>query len=368
MIVHDHFSILGGGERLVLELARHRKAFVLTGWVDRELYQESGWIQGIPIRPLLPFSLPPPFHGLLLALAFPLLARPRLPRDGPVLFSGNFAPLAVPSQRSGPNVFYCHTPPRFLFDLKDPFRREIFPGMRPFWDLALRAYRRSFVGAVARMDLVIANSENVRTRIQRYLGLDAQVVYPPCDLTRFRWLGQADYYLSTARLDPPKRVGLLMEAFCRMPHKRLIVISGGPELPRLRRCAQRFPNIRVLGWVPEHVLQELMGRCIATLYIPKDEDLGMSPMESMAAGKPVIGVAEGGLKETVIHGETGLLLPPDPTIEQIMDAVEALPPHKAAAMRRACEKRARRFAQGVFLENMDRLLSSGLHPKGGEVP
>lgn len=95
---------------------------------------------------------------------------------------------------------------------------------------------------------------------------------------------------------------------------------------QLREKYKSFSNISFTGPVEEEELRSLIGNAIATLYIPVDEDFGMSPVESMAAGKPVIGVREGGLIETVMDGETGILLNADPSIEQIRQGVMDLSP------------------------------------------
>ncbi|MBN1276035.1 MAG: glycosyltransferase, partial [Deltaproteobacteria bacterium] len=188
-------------------------------------------------------------------------------------------------------------------------------------------------------------------------GLDSKVVYPPCETDNFRWYGQDGYYLSTARLENFKRVDVIVRAFLEMPDQKLIVTSGGTELDRLKKIADGAGNIKFTGWTGEDELHRLMGNATATIYIPKDEDFGMSPVESMAAGKPVIGVKEGGLLESVINGETGALLRPDPCEEDVVDAVRHMDPKTALDMRRACEKQAVRFDKKIFLEKMKRILS-----------
>jgi glycosyltransferase involved in cell wall biosynthesis len=204
-----------------------------------------------------------------------------------------------------------------------------------------------------RMSVIIANSNNVQQRIRTYLDKDSIVVYPPCDVDACRWLGQEDgYYLSTARLEPHKRVDIVVEAFRRMPDRKLLVASGGSELTRLQRLADGARNIDFTGWVDTDRLRELIGRAIATIYVPRDEDFGISPVESMAAGKPVIGVAEGGLLETVVEGQTGLLLPPDPGAEELMEAVLSMDTDRALSMREACERRAQAFRVELFLDRM----------------
>ena len=133
------------------------------------------------------------------------------------------------------------------------------------------------------MDVIIANSKNVQTRIKKYLNLDSIIIHPPVDVDRYNWIDQKDYYLSTARLEPYKRVESIVLAFMQMPEKKLIVASGGSDHRRLEGMAADYPNITFTGWCTDEQLSKLIGETIATLYFPMDEDFGMSPVESMAA-------------------------------------------------------------------------------------
>ena len=139
------------------------------------------------------------------------------------------------------------------------------------------------------------------------MKLESIVIYPPCDTEKFSWIGQGNYYLSTARLMPYKRIDLIIKAFTKLPEIRLVIASTGPDESHLKQLAQGLKNIKFVGDISDQELKKLLGNAIATIYIPKDEDFGMSPVESMAAGKPVIGYGEGGLLETIINGEAGWL-------------------------------------------------------------
>ncbi|MCF7995845.1 MAG: glycosyltransferase [Chromatiaceae bacterium] len=353
-ILYDFLHCLGGAEQLTLDLLDIFPGAEL--WVG---YRDQRWFsdlsdQRLRNARLRDLHLPARFPGgrtLLGLLGFRLGTRALAAYDW-ALFSGSVTVEAVHHRPQGRNLYYCHTLPRFAYDLQQDYAARLPRLSRPALSLVAAGMRYRYQRALAKMDLIIANSDNVRSRLQRYLGQDARVIHPPCDVTGHRWLGQGDYYLSTARLEPFKRVALLIEAFRLLPDQRLCIASGGSDEPRLRQLAKGATNIRFTGWLDGPDLRDLIGHSIATLYIAQDEDFGMSPVESMAAGKPVIGVAEGGLLETLIDGETGRLIQPPPSPDQLVEAIRWLTPKRALSLRPACEKRAERFTKAAFAQRM----------------
>lgn len=281
------------------------------------------------------------------------------------VFSGSNAPAAVRHRPGGGNIYYCHTVPRLAYDLHDWYADRMPRWQRPAFRTLAGYVRRRYEGALAQMDRVVANSANVQARLQDHLGIASEVLHPPCDTTGYAWCGDGEYYVSTARLEPYKRVGVIVEAFRRMPDRQLVVASGGSDEPRLRRLAAGCDNIRFTGWLSTAEMRELVGGALATVYIPTDEDFGMSPVESMAAGKPVIGVAEGGVRETVVDGETGILVSPDSDAETLAAAVVRLSPADARAMRLACERRAAAFGRERFLNRMREIIDSTVAQRSG---
>ncbi len=349
IVAHDYFDIRGGGERLALTLCAALHSPLLCGFRSAQSYDADMFPQATTELGLPQTLRRPAVRTAALAARFAMaknLLRPYRTR----IFSGVSAPFSAEATIVARNIMYCHTPPRFLYD-----QREHFSSMtagNPLRRLALEQFRRGYENAVGHMHVIVANSETVRGRIKTYLSRDAIVVYPPCNLAAYRWGGQQDFYLSTARHSPLKRVDMIIQAFLKMPDKNLVVASGGEEFNALRKLAADAPNITFLGWVDEPQLQKLIGEAIATIYVPIDEDFGMSPVESMAAGKPVIGVAEGGLRETIVNGETGTLLPADFTADELANAVRALDPKKCASMQQACLARAGLFSQERFVASM----------------
>jgi glycosyltransferase involved in cell wall biosynthesis len=365
LVLHDYFDQPDGGGRLCTVLAVGLGADLGFGFAR----PGHPYLRRLPLRnaarDLRARSDIPLLRQLRLAQAFQARAR-FLEEYETVVYSGFYAPLAVHQHPGGGrNVYYCNTPPRFVYDQRDLYRSFIPAIARPLLHSFCRYLKPIYESAVAEMDLVIANSQNVRRRIRALLGIDSPVVHPPCSVERFAWRSQGDYYVSTARLDPLKRVHRIVEAFRHMRDKKLIVTSDGPQAKRLRAMARGAANISFTGSLDDEEMAWLLGGAIATLYIPRDEDFGLSPVESMAAGKPVIGSAEGGLLETVIHTRTGILLAPDPSSDDIIGAVYSLDAPRALGMRSACEQRAREFAPEIFLERMRGLLSPESCPDGG---
>lgn len=357
-ILHDYFENAEGGGRLSLLLANEFNADLVYGFKSSNHPFSTRFPSLINQFPLCANITIPLLRQLVLSRAF-LNKTSFISRYDRVVYSGSYAPLAV--KKTSPNslnIYYCHTPPRFIYDQKEFYFSRVAPFFRPLLKWFIHYMQPHYEDAVAKMDVIVTNSENVRKRIKKFLGHDSIVVYPPCDVDRYSWLGCEGYYLSTARLDPLKRVDLVIRAFLKMPDKKLVVASGGPELPRLRKLAQGHGNIIFTGWVEEEQLLELIGNSIATIYIPIDEDFGLSPLESMAAGKPVIGVADGGLCETVLNGKTGVLIPNPISAGRIVDAVKRMSAPKAQSMRRACENHADTFRKEIFLNKMGEIVGS----------
>lgn len=349
-ICHDHFVKKGGGERVVMTMAKALDADIFTGFIDWEFtYPE---LKAFPVT-MLCSSL----NQWRIAQKF---EKYDFSAYDLVICSGTWA---IAASHNHPSVWYCHTPARWLYRpcdsseairaaINNPLQRALVSSLiRPFsvyWRRKDQSYIRQF-------DKILCNSLNVRDRVRAYYGDEAyqrsSVVYPPISIERFTWRGQGNFYLSTARLDNLKRVDRIVNAFKIMPEKNLVVISGGPDLEKLRKSAEGFHNIQIKGWVSESQLEYLIGTCIATIYIPVDEDFGMSPVESMAAGKPCIGVREGGLRETIIHGVTGFLCE-NATEDELVTVIASLTPERALQMRESCTSWSKKFSEQIFKENL----------------
>ncbi|MCB1582266.1 MAG: glycosyltransferase [Xanthomonadales bacterium] len=351
-IIHDMFQIKGGGERLVLALCDGLNADLTTAFIGKNTF-DLGYL-GNRLNNLDALS---GLHGIKTwSLTRSFKKYQSSHRYHSIIYSGVASPLAINNLQAAHHVFYCHTPPRFVYDKKQHYAEQFNPLKRLFFKQLINWFQPQYEQAVGHMDAILTNSRYVQDRIKRTLNMDAKVVYPPCDTQKFKWIEQGDYYLSMARHDGLKRVDAIINAFLQMPDKKLVVASGGQETIKLKKLAGNAPNITFTGWLSETAMLELLGNCLATIYVPLDEDFGMTPVESMSAGKPVFCSNHGGLLETVIDGETGYLVSCDALTEDLVKHIKKFSKTQAYSMKTACEHRAKQFDTQLFIKKIKEFL------------
>lgn len=176
-------------------------------------------------------------------------------------------------------------------------------------------------------------SRNVSERLDRALGLQAEVVLPPPQKLDFRFDGYGDFVLSVNRLDRAKRIDLLVEAAGADPGLRIVIAGDGPDRPRLEELARSLgiaDRVDFRGRISTEELADLYATCLAVYYAPVDEDYGMVPYESFLSAKPVITATDaGGPLDVVFDRRTGLVC--EPRAAAIADACRHLREHRAEA-------------------------------------
>jgi len=294
---------------------------------------------------------------------FPAAIRALDLRDYDLVLSASHAVAkAVRPPRGALHVCYCFTPMRYVWDLYDdyfgpragPITRAIMPAVAAW----LRHWDRATTRRVHR---IVAISHFVAARIRRVWDRDAEVIYPPVDVARFR-IGHSpdDFYLVVSALTPYKRVDLAVEACTRL-ERRLLVVGTGPEEARLRAMAG--PTVQLLGWRDDVETADLYARCRALLFPPL-EDFGITPLEAMAAGRPVIAFGEGGARETVVgpggaEPPTGLFFPRQ-SVEALVEAIRQFESGAIAFEPKALRRRAETFDRPLFKERMFSYLQARL--------
>ncbi|MCK9272192.1 glycosyltransferase [Candidatus Gracilibacteria bacterium] len=358
IIVHDTFLYKGGGERLIIMMAKALKADIASGFFSHGSFDLR--YEGFEGK-MIPISSEVFKKGLRhIKLKFSFLFNTKFLKDyDTIIFSGDCISAVRNAKKDAKKIFYCHTPPRYLYDLRELYLKKVPFLLRPFFNLASIFFRKMYERDIKKMDLILTNSINTKNRIKEYLGLDSIIVYPPVILDRFKYISQGNYYLSFARLAGAKRVDTIVKAFQNMPDKKLKIIHGinDPQKEEIIELSKGYKNIEVIPSPNDEQFYNYIGNCIATIYIPVNEDFGMSPVESMSAGKPCIGVNEGGLKESIINGKTGILIPEGASVDNLIQAIQTLTPEKALQMKSDCEARAKDFSYENFEKEINNIVN-----------
>lgn len=217
------------------------------------------------------------------------------------------------------HVCYCHNPMRWVWRFPEYIAREKLNAATKFalYRMVL-GLKRWEMKAARRPDYFIANSHIVASRLKAAFGVDATVIEPPIETSRFRISNNLeDYYLVLSRLISYKRIDLAVEA-CTQTGRRLIVIGDGPDRQRLQAMAG--DTVTFLGRQPDRTVNRYASRCRALIF-PGEEDFGMAPLEINAAGRPAVAYGAGGATETVMERVNGILFR-EQTANALIEALE----------------------------------------------
>lgn len=220
------------------------------------------------------------------------------------------------------HICYCHTPIRYAWDLYHQYINEsgLNKGLKGLIaKYALHKIRMWDLSTANRVDYFIANSSHVAKRIKKIYNRDAEVIYPPVDTDLFSCVSEKDdYYLIISRFVPYKKVDVVVEAFSKMPDKKLLVVGSGPDEKKIKNLASS--NIEILGHQNQNELIKLIQKAKAFVFAA-EEDFGITIVEAQSCGTPVIAYKIGGASETVIDGKTGILFS-EQTAESVIQAVK----------------------------------------------
>lgn len=259
---------------------------------------------------------------------------------------------------TGPNqlhICYIHSPIRYAWDMQHQYLSEagLDKGISGWAArLILHKIRQWDARSSLGVDSFVANSHYIARRVNKVYRREAKVIYPPVSIDAFECSEEKDdFYLTASRLVPYKKIPAIVEAFAKMPFRRLVVIGDGPEFEKAK--AHVTPNITLMGYQPFSVLQDHMRRAKAFVF-NAEEDFGIVPVEAQACGTPVIAFGSGGARETVIgdgsRRATGLFYAAQ-TPDAIIDAVDRFESLPVPIDSRACRHNAERFSAERFRQS-----------------
>ena len=348
-IFHDYFGMIGGGEKTALTLAKALDADVVTTDINKEKVAKMGF-KDVNIISLGETVKIPPLKQI--SASFKFARCDFSDKYDFFILSGEWVLFAA--RKHHPNLWYCYTPVRAFYDLYDSFLRRQSSFVSQFFKVWVAIHKPGYKHCVDSVDRIIAISENTRSRIHNYLLRDSSIIYPPIDISNYRFKCFGDFWLSVNRLYPEKRLELQIEAFRQMPEEELIIVGGYAKGDHASKYAERIrhnlpENVALRGEVTDEDLRDLYAQCRGYITTALDEDFGMTPIEAMAAGKPVIAVKEGGYLESMTDGVTGMLIEAD--VESIIKAVGIIS-KEPEGYKDACQERAKMFDKSIFIKRM----------------
>ena len=356
-IIHEWFTTAAGSEKVVEQLlllypdadifcvVLDEQTVAATSWL-RQRKITSSFIQKLPgakkryrsYLPLMPLAIEQ--HDLS---AYDL-----------VISSSHAVAKGVLTGPSQLHISYVHSPMRYAWDLQHQYLREsgLDKGLKGWLaKIFLHKLRLWDYRTAAGVDHFIGNSAFIRRRIKKVYGREADVIFPPVDIAAFTLQEKKqDYYLAASRLVPYKRMDMIVQAFAKMPDKRLVVIGDGPDMPKLMaHCAK---NIELLGYQEFSALRKHMQDAKAFVFAA-EEDFGIIPVEAQACGTPVIAFGRGGALETVVASDdparaTGVFFA-EQTVESLIAAVATFESTVAGFSPQVCRANAQRFSTERFV-------------------
>lgn len=356
-LVHDYLTQFGGGERVLsalCEMFPEAPIFTLiydegaTNGAFKNKKIHTSFLQKIP-------GARKYFRGFIWLMPLAIEQFDLSDFDVVISVSHSFAK-GIITKPGTKHICYCLTPTRYLWhDAGLPFK--------PVSQFLLTYLRAWDYQAAQRPDYFIADSEIVQQRIKKYYNRESTVIYPPVEIHKTYNMKHEtqeknvssfkfqDYFLMVGRLVPYKRFDIAIEAFGKMLDKELLIIGDGPELRKLKTKSENLKanNVKFLGQVSDFELSKYYSSCKALIF-PQEEDFGITPVEAMAMGKPVIAYRAGGALETMIEGETGLFFD-EQTSESLTEAIKKFDEKKFNPEK--IRKRAQNFDQEIFKTKID---------------
>ncbi len=354
-LVHDWLNNLGGAERVLIELHKifsgapiyvlfYNKKFAATHLPNAKIIAS-----GLQKFPFVTKTYP-----MLLPLMPSAIESFDLSEYDTVISSSVIFSKGLILKPKTKHICYCYSPTRFLWDRHTEYQHSSWPAKLA--QHLLRIWDRQ---ASERVDMFVAISEHVRDRIKKYYRRDAVVIMPP--ISNFEFLNpkqipnpnDQNYYLIVSRLFPYKNIDITIDAFNKLGYE-LIVVGEGPDMPRLKKMAGK--NIKLVGYKTDKEVAEYYRNCKAFI-MPQEEDFGLTPLEAMSFGKPVLALKKGGALETITEGLHGEFFD-DPIPEALADGVRRLNENYGSYDKMEIRYQATKFSTDRFQREILQLLEN----------
>lgn len=363
VIVHDWLTNMGGAEPLVLEIHKlfpHAPIYTSVYNADKMPAFKNIDVRTTNLQTRIPKFLRYK-HVLWPVLRASAFRKLDLSDFDIIISSSSAEAKSVRKTRPGQiHIAYIHTPPRYYWSHYEEFRKEfnfgpLTPVIRPFIPFFVKQMRKRDLQSVKDIDVFIANSTVTQQRIKQYYNKPSTVIYPPVNIDRFTPppKGERTGYVLWGRHVPYKRFDMAIQA-CNKLGVQLAVIGSGPDTQRLRSLAG--PTIHFTGRISDQELVHLAQSSKAFLF-PNEEDFGMSAVEALAAGTPVIAYKKGGALDIVQDGETGVFFD-DQTTDSLITAIKRF--ETMTFLPATLHRKAKRFDKSLFATKLSKVVNDNI--------
>lgn len=363
-IFHNFIDNIGGAEIVTLALARELGADVYTTNIDEKKIIKMGF-EDVLVQIFSIGKIPKqaPFRQ---SLAFWKFRQLNLSgKYDFFIISGDWAMSAAVNNH--PNLWYAHSPLNELWEFQGFIKKELLNfWKRPIYRLWVYINQKLTIKYSKSVDNWVANSLNTKNRIKKYYQQEAEIIYPPVDTVKYNPKESQDYWLSVNRLAVHKRAEMQVKAFNLLPEEKLIMVASYEKgVAQFEACRRRINSIKpdnviIKNWVSDEELKSLYENCKGFITTAYNEDFGLTAVEAMAAGKPVIAPYDGGYIESVVNGETGVLIK-DVDDKKIVNAIKIINNNldkNKLFYKNNCLDRAREFDVSVFIKKIKDIINN----------
>lgn len=353
-IIHDWFVTCGGAEKVVAQLLKIYPDADLFSIIDFMPSEERKFLLNKKVTTSFIQKLPFAKKKYRRYLALMPLAIEQLDVSKyDIIISSSYA--VSKGIITGPNqlhISYCHSPIRYAWDLQHQYLKEAgFTSGIKSWiaRYVLHKIRIWDYRTANGVDFFIANSRFIGKRIWKVYRRNSDVIYPPVDINGFNYQGdKQDFYVTASRMVPYKKIDLIVEAFSKMPEKKLYVIGDGPDFKKIEKKAAS--NVKLLGYQNFEILKKLLQNAKAFVFAA-EEDFGITLVEAQACGTPVIAFGKGGALESVRGlkdvDPTGVFYY-EQTVDSLIHAIQEFEENQSLIRPGNCRKNAMLFSEERF--------------------
>lgn len=346
-VLYSFLDNIGGSEIVALTLAKILKADLYTTNVDLAKIKKMGFAD-VVVKSIGTVPAQPPLRQQLTLRKF---RRLNLKNEYDFfIIAGDWAVSSAVNNR--PNLWYVHSMMKEVWDFSAVTKKNnVLWLLWPIFDLWVMLNQGMIRKFCRSVDSLVANSDVTRWRLKRFMNREAKVIYPPVDLSQYHYSQNGNFWLSVNRLIDHKRVEIQLAAFRGLPDEKLVIVGSYERAGHFTKYVKYLnrikpKNVEIVSWVDQKRLLELYANCRGFITTSDNEDFGLTAVEAMASGKPVIAPNRGGYRESVIHGKCGILID-EMTPKSLIEAIISVNT-KASDYQAACLERSRDFSLEQF--------------------